>query len=112
MAESELRYVVRNIPISIPILSNQNKNNDDVECASIETRGSMRDHGAKSIDGLEFLARSQSRVRLLDALSSATYLPKAEIRRQLGISRTTVDRHHDALEERNWNRGRESATPE
>ncbi|WP_336362789.1 helix-turn-helix transcriptional regulator [Halalkalicoccus salilacus] len=62
----------------------------------------MIDQGEKSIDGLEFLARSQSRVRLLDALSSATYLPKAELRRQLDTSRTTVDRHLDALEERNW----------
>lgn len=58
--------------------------------------------GEKSIDGLEFLARSQSRVQLFDALSSATYLPKAELRRQLGTSRTTVDRHLNALEERNW----------
>lgn len=62
----------------------------------------MIDQGGASIDRIEFLARSQSRVRLLEALLSAERVSKTELRRRLDASRTTIDRHLEALEERNW----------
>lgn len=56
----------------------------------------------ESIEDIEFLTRSHSRVRILDMLRAADHLEKHAITDRLGVSRTTVKRNLDSLVERGW----------
>ncbi len=56
--------------------------------------------GRESLAEIEFLVRSTCRVRILEALTERGALTSAELRREIGVVRTTVQRNLDALEER------------
>lgn len=55
-----------------------------------------------AIETIEFLARSEHRVRILDLLCEHGSLEKHALGEQLDASRTTVGRNLDALEEQGW----------
>ncbi|NHN60875.1 MULTISPECIES: winged helix-turn-helix domain-containing protein [Halorussus] len=54
------------------------------------------------IEDIEFLARSATRVQLMDALRREGELSKRELRERMDASRTTVQRNLEALEDRGW----------
>jgi predicted transcriptional regulator len=54
------------------------------------------------VTAVEFLARSEARVRILDALADAGPLGTAALRDRLDASRTTIGRNLTALSERGW----------
>ena len=56
-------------------------------------------------EDIEFLARSETRVQVMDALRREGELSNTELRDQLDASRTTVQRNLEALEDRGWVRG-------
>lgn len=53
-----------------------------------------------AVEGIEFLARSTNRVRILETLSERQGATRGELRDELRASRTTVSRNLDALSER------------
>jgi len=54
------------------------------------------------VTAVEFLARSETRVRILDALADAGPLGTDALRDRLDASRTTIGRNLTALSERGW----------
>jgi predicted transcriptional regulator len=59
-----------------------------------------------AIGAVEFLARSETRVRILDALAESGPLTRDDLQRRFDAARTTVQRNLDALVERGWVRER------
>jgi predicted transcriptional regulator len=57
---------------------------------------------AEAIDHIAFLARSESRVRILEGLLNAGSLTQRELREYVDASRSTVTRTLTELEHRNW----------
>lgn len=53
-------------------------------------------------EDIEFLARSETRVRLVKMLHQDGKMGRDEVRNRLNASRTTVQRNLDALEDRGW----------
>lgn len=64
----------------------------------------MQDMGTETdpVAAVEFLARSETRVRILEELARENRLSKDELYRRFEASRTTIKRNLDALEERGW----------
>ena len=58
------------------------------------------------IEELQFLSRSETRVRILDELHRDGTLSKNELKRRLDASRTTIQRNLNALAEHGWVRDR------
>lgn len=56
----------------------------------------------EAIEEIEFLARSHSRITVFDVLRTEGPLTRSELRDRLDVSRTTVTRNLDELEDRNW----------
>ena len=56
----------------------------------------------KTIEEVDYLARSTTRVRLLEALYENGSLEKAELKDRVDVSRTTIQRNLDALEAEGW----------
>jgi predicted transcriptional regulator len=61
-----------------------------------------RDDGTDPLDQIRFLARAESRVRIVEWLSESPPATQRELRTQLDASRTTVARSLRSLEERGW----------
>lgn len=55
-----------------------------------------------SVAAVEFLARSQTRIRLLTVLAREQELSKDELHEQFDASRTTIQRNLSALADRGW----------
>lgn len=58
-----------------------------------------------TVEDVSFLARSESRVRLLEEIYEQQVIEKNELKERVDASRTTVQRNLDALEERGWIEG-------
>lgn len=54
------------------------------------------------VSAVEFLARSETRVRALETLAREGELSRGDLRERLDATRTTVQRNLDALAERGW----------
>lgn len=54
------------------------------------------------LDQINFIARSYSRFRVLEELSSEKELHRDELKERIDASRTTIQRHLDRLVERDW----------
>jgi predicted transcriptional regulator len=67
-----------------------------------------------ALDDIAYLSRSESRVRILDAIATEPF-PRSELEEMTGIARTTVGRIINEFEERGWARrtpdGSYTATP-
>ncbi len=61
---------------------------------------------SEAIAAVEFLARSETRVQLLDALVESGPLTRDALKRRFDAARTTIQRNLDALAERGWVRER------
>jgi predicted transcriptional regulator len=64
------------------------------------------DERSEAIAAVEFLARSETRVRILDALVESGPLTRDDLQRRFDAARTTVQRNLDALVEQGWVRER------
>ncbi|MFO7927198.1 MAG: helix-turn-helix transcriptional regulator [Halobacteriota archaeon] len=58
--------------------------------------------GAEPLEWIRFLARANSRVRILEHLSEAETATQRDLRTQLDASRTTIARSLQSLEDRHW----------
>lgn len=54
-----------------------------------------------AIDDIAYLSRSKNRIRILAALATGAYM-RRELGEETGVSRTTLDRIINELEERDW----------
>lgn len=61
---------------------------------------------SEAIEAVEFLARSETRVRILEALAESGPLTRDDLQRRFDAARTTVQRNLDALVEQGWVRER------
>jgi predicted transcriptional regulator len=67
-----------------------------------DTPGVRGDEGTDPLGQIRFLARAESRVRIVELLSESEAMTQRELRTQLDASRTTVARSLRSLEERGW----------